>query len=141
MIAAIIVFGVSLSAIAILFLIKHVEERNAYVIAPSIRAAADRSALRFKALLSVAEAKLEQMPPTTARMLRRILVLTAQSFGSALHRFGQQSHKLADLVSHKHNFERRETRSEFLKSVSEHKNNLPTRGNGQIVHSEIDTNL
>jgi hypothetical protein len=34
----------------------------------------------------------------------------------------RQAHRLADLVSHKHGFVPRETRSEFLRKMSEHKN-------------------
>ena len=132
MIGAIITFGISLAAIIVLFILKHIEIKKSYIVAPTMRAAADRSALRCKALLRDLEMHVEQLPPRATKAFRSGLAVAAATFGSIAHRVGKESHRLADVVSHKHNFERSETRSEFLKQVTEHKN-------GNTIRPPLDT--
>ena len=55
-----------------------------------------------------------------AVLLSRFLVHEAALGIARAARYSErQAHRLADMVSHKRGFERRETRSEFLRKVSE----------------------
>ncbi len=122
MVFAATVFFISFLSIVSLFALKYWELRNERVIAPILRAKFDARALHLKDLLAAARVDLAKIPPLTLR-LTRILIHEAALGLAVLARITErQLHRLADLVSHKHRFEKRETRSEFLKKVSEHKN-------------------
>ena len=55
------------------------------------------------------------------------LHFAALEFAHLARQASRQAHRLADFVSHKRNFERKETRSEFLRKMTELKNgNAPT---------------
>ena len=132
---ATIMFGASCVCILGLFLFKKIEEQKARVLFPKAHAAADRAAAACTRFLEQSERQLVQVPPVAVRAMRSVLAISAVSFGQIAERIARQSHRLADLVSHKHNFERRETRSDFLKQVTEHKN-----GNG-AVQRKIETKV
>lgn len=125
MIVAVVIFFLSLLGIVGLFALKHWEERKQLVVAQDMRARADECALEFKTWLENSRGELKKLPPELLR-LSRIAVHEAALGAAASARFiERQAHRLADMVSHKHHFERREPRSEFLKQMTEHKN-----GNG-----------
>lgn len=133
MLYALVIFIVSLLAIAALFTLKYWELRTGRTLLPSLRVKADEQALRLKELLIAALLDLAKLPPNALR-LSRYLVHEAALGLAALARIGErQAHRLADTVSYKHRFERRETRSEFLKKVAEGKH-----GGDEVDASEVN---
>lgn len=133
LIAGTFFFG-SLLGIAAIFCVKYWEQRHNRVLAPGLRERLDVRALQTKELLAAARMDLAQLPPALVRLSRFLIHEAALGFALLARIVEKQSYRLADLVSHKHRFEKRETRSEFLKKVSEHKNGngLDTTGdNGQ----------
>lgn len=126
-----IVFFVSLVLIIALFALNMREEKTGRYFAPEWRAAADKEALYVRDLLMAADLDLKKVPPLVSYYSHEALRVAALSFARAARRASRDAHRLADFVSHKHNFERKETRSEFLRKMSELKN-----GNRE---DEIDT--
>lgn len=121
MFVAATLFFVSIVGIAGVFGIKHWEQSAQRVLAPSFRGKLDVRALQVKELLAAARLDLAKLPPAAVR-LGRFLIHEAALGLAVLARIAEkQLHRLADLVSHKHRFEKRSTRSEFLKKVAEHK--------------------
>jgi hypothetical protein len=116
--AAIIVFGTTLVLIVFLFALKRYEIVHAHMYGATWRARADEFALRIKRRIATVERYLERTPDFIVAVLRWSLHVLALMIARAARNSERQAHRLADLVSHKHNFERRETRSEFLKKVS-----------------------
>lgn len=116
---AIIVFALSLLGIIILFALKAWEERHATIVAPSARQRADQRALELKAQLMQARRQASHIWPFIILFCRYLIHEGALSFARAAHLAGAQANRLADLVSHKHRFERQAPRSEFLKQVAE----------------------
>lgn len=134
MIWAITIFALSALGIIVLFSLKAWEMRTSRVIAPSVREKADASAHVAKRLIARAEVQLKKLPPELVYLSRTILHDVALGAAKLARFIERQLHRLADRISHKHNFERKETNSTFLKSVSEYKNGsgLDTSGeNGQ----------
>jgi hypothetical protein len=115
-----IVFFGSLIGIATLFAIKILEiTRHRVVVAPRRRLRFDLLASRIKerVLHSGEEiAKLWPVALLVARYLTHRAALRVAQFARCIER---NAHKMADVVSHKHHFERVEPRSEYLKRVSE----------------------
>ena len=134
-IAASFFFG-SCIGIAGLFGLKYWEAKHR-TLAPGLRERLDVEALRLKDLLGAARIDLAKLLPHAVR-LTRILLHEAALGLAVVARFAErQAHRLADLVSYKHRFEKRATRSEFLKKVSEHKNG---NGNGLDTLSDSGQN-
>ena len=130
------VFVFSLIGTATLFALKYWEGKRGNVFVPTVRQKADVQAEKFKELVIAAWFDLGKVPSEAFRTARIIVHEAALGF-AALARFSErQAHRLADLVSHKRGFERRETRSEFLRKVSEHKNS-----NGSGLPEKLDTTL
>jgi hypothetical protein len=128
MIFAVAVFFLSLLGIAGLFGLKYLEEKRQRVVAQELRLRADGRALEFKVWLENSRGELQKLPPALLRF-SHIAIHDAALGAAASARFiERQAHHLADMVSHKHHFERREPRSEFLKRMTEHKN-----GNGSAL--------
>lgn len=122
---AIALFGISLVLIVALFALRWWELKQQRVLAPALRDRADERARELKDALLHSNRILSRIPPLAAILSRYVVHEMALAL-AALARFSErQAHALADMVSHKHRFERRETQSEFLKQVSGHKN-----GNG-----------
>jgi hypothetical protein len=117
-----IVFFFSLVAICALFALKNWEEKRGRVLAPRVRAVLDARAVRLGELLEAGQKDLENLPSALAHVSRLALHLGAVGFGHIAHWIGERSHRLADMVSYKHRFERRALRSEFLKKVTETRN-------------------
>ena len=120
MILAIVIFFISLTGIVVLFALKYWETRRGSVFLPSVRQSADQRAVELKGIIAQSGVYLGKLPPFSLH-LARILIHTGALGAAGFARFLEnRSHKLADFVSHKHRFEAHETRSEFLKKVSEH---------------------
>ncbi|MHB1086967.1 MAG: hypothetical protein ACYCZ0_04450 [Minisyncoccota bacterium] len=119
MIAAASVFFASLTGLSLLFGLKAIESKRGNVFLPRVRSAADDAALSLKSLLTDLRIMLSKLPPACVYLSR--IALHKLALGSAqLARLAEaQSHKVADLVSHKRGFEKREPRSDFLKQVGE----------------------
>jgi len=122
MLAAGIIFGISLLGIIALFAVKQWELSHERVLIPSLRRRADIRALQVKDLAYAARKDLAKLPPQIILITRVIIHEAALGFAALARLLERQAHRLADTVSHKRGFERRETRSEFLKKVAEHKN-------------------
>jgi hypothetical protein len=125
MVFAPVAFFISLLGIVGLFAIKHFEAKRQTVIYPELRKKVDNQALRLKSFILMKRVEASQFPSAFLHFMHR--AVHAGALGAArFARFVEtQSHRLADFVSHKHHFKKRETRSEFLKKVREH-----TRNNG-----------
>jgi len=126
MMLAFIVFIIALLAIAALFALKAWEEKRGRVLVPELRASLDERAVHLKDLLEAGQRDIEKLPSALLHLSRVALHLAAVGFGHLAHWLGERSHRLADMVSYKHHFERRELRSEFLKKVSERKSGNDT---------------
>ena len=125
MMLAFVVFFFSLFAIAFLFALKSWEIRSERVVFAAWREKADVRALQLKELLDAARLDLSKLPPEAVRLSRIGIHQLALGFAAFARAAEGYAHQVADLVSYKHHFEKRDTRSEFLKKVAEHKS-----GNG-----------
>lgn len=123
--AALIVFFASLVGITFLFSLKKIEMNRPVRFADRMRTRADDGARVVKHWLEVSEWYLENAPFFLGALTRYGVHIGALSFARLARSSERYAHELADLVSHKHRFERRETKSRFLKEVGEYKN-----GNG-----------
>ncbi len=118
--AAVFFFG-SLIGIAALFGIKYWEVRHDRAMVPArVRTQADVAALRVKALLDLARAEAQRVPPAMVYITRLLVHEIALGTAMLARTLERQAHRLADFVSHKHRFERRESRSEFLRQMNDH---------------------
>jgi len=122
MMLAFVVFFFSLFAIAFLFALKSWEIRKERIVFAPWREKADVRALQLKELLDAARLDLSKLPPEAVRLSRIGIHQLALGFAAFARAAEGYAHQVADLVSYKHHFEKRDTRSEFLKKVAEHKN-------------------
>ena len=119
---AIAIFALSLIGISGLFFLKMWEMRTAHDIAPEIRERADHLALELKKLIARSHVEARKIPPEALILARTILHDAALGAAALARYLEKQSHRIADKVSHKASFERRETNNHFLKNVSEYRN-------------------
>jgi hypothetical protein len=119
-IVALVVFAMSLLLILVLFAVKRIEADRPRRFADGVRTRADAGALRVKAILETGESYLEELPFFLGAFARYLVHIGALSFARLARASAYQAHLLADFVSHKRGFERRETKSQFLKDVSEY---------------------
>src|SRR3990167_2351618 len=114
LIAAGIGFFVSLLAICFLFALKVREIETGRRFAPTFRAVADR----------------KKILPLLVHWGHRVAHLVALKFARIARAASLHSHAFADFVSQRRNFERSETRSEFLRRMSQRRKgeegNAPT---------------
>jgi hypothetical protein len=119
---AITVFALALLGIIALFALKAWEARSARYLAPGLRRLADDGADEVKRLIVHSQEGARRLPPALLYLTRTILHDAALG-AAALARFlERQSHRAADMVSHKRGFERKETSNEFLKNMTDFKN-------------------
>ena len=104
---------------------------------PSWRDALDSEALHIKGLLSAAELDLKKLPPLFVYWMHGVIHIAALEFARAARAASREAHRLADFVSHKRNFKRRVTRSEFLKKMGERKGGM-NGGNGSNGQEQIE---
>lgn len=124
MVGAISVFGASLVGIVLLLILKAWELRRERVLAPKFRMYLDTGALALKSKIERGEAFLAELPSYASLFVMKLLAMGSVHLARIARRMSESAYRLADFISHKHNFERRETRSEFLKTMIEHKNGL-----------------
>lgn len=126
--SAMIVLGVSILGISLLFYIKNWETKNARVFVPGVRVRADEGALQLKAFLIMCQLECRKLGPTSIRISRALLHDLALALAALSRASERQAHRLADIVSHKHAFQRRETKNDFLKHVSD----IPMRNSREV---------
>ena len=124
MVGVISVFGASIVGIVFLLTLKAWEMRRERVLAPRLRAVLDSGALVLKSYIEKGEAFLAELPSLASFVAMKALAGGSVHLARLARRMSESAYRLADFISHKHNFERRETRSEFLKTMIEHKNGL-----------------
>ncbi len=135
MVGAISVFGFSLFGIVFLLALKAWEMRRERVVAPGFRAQLDKGALVLKAQIEKGEEAIAELPSVLSFVAMKALALSSVYLAHLARRMSESAYRLADFISHKHNFERRETRSEFLKTMIEHKNGLSSSLSQPIVNA------
>jgi hypothetical protein len=121
MTVAIAAFTIALLLIIALFSLKSYEVRSNRVVMYEMRLRADEFAVDLKDWLLHMRDQLEQLPPMMAYLSRWLVHEAALGFAAAARLAESQAHRLAEVVSHKRSFERRETKSDFLKRVTEYK--------------------
>ncbi|OGG56131.1 hypothetical protein A3D71_02925 [Candidatus Kaiserbacteria bacterium RIFCSPHIGHO2_02_FULL_55_20] len=119
------IFLLSLFCIVALFAGKYWELRSERVLLPVWREKLDMRAQQLKELMDAARVDVAKLPPEALRVSRIAVHQLALGFAAFARTAEGYAHRLADVVSYKHRFEKRDTRSEFLKKVAEHKS-----GNG-----------
>ena len=124
-----VVFFVSLVGIILLFTLKQIEVGREQRFVEGLRMRADHGARRVKAWLETGEHYLERTPFFISALARYGIHVGALAFARLARTSAEQAHRLADMASHKRNFEHRETKSQFLKEVSEYKNGNGSSGN------------
>ena len=122
------VFFLALALLVSLFTLKIRERESGAMFAPELRAAADREALHLKELLAAARLDLKKVPPLLVHWGHRLVHFAALEFARAARAASREAHKLADFVSHRRTFQKRETRSEFLRKMSERRAAAPSSG-------------
>ncbi len=135
MVGAISIFGVSLFGIVFLLAMKAWEMRREHVVAPRLRARLDAGAIFIKSQIEKGEAFLAELPSLASFVAMKTLAGGSVQVARLARRMSESAYRLADFISHKHNFERRETQSEFLKTMIEHKNNLASGLSQPIVNA------
>lgn len=124
-VVALTVFFVSLAGVAALFGLKIWEARRGVVLAEAWRLRADLRARTLKRMMLDSRTWAEDLPPLMAHTARYAVHEGAIGFAALARALERGAYKIADLVSHKHRFEPRAPKSEFLQQVIDHKN-----GNG-----------
>lgn len=114
------IFLISLLGVVLLFSFKYQESKTGRVVFSTFRDQADVKAIELKIFLMWSRKELEKIPPFLVLVSRAIVHEIALYLASLAKRGEEQAYRLADIVSHKHHFERRAPRSEFLRQVSEH---------------------
>jgi hypothetical protein len=126
------IFFLSLVLIVSLFGFKLYEERRGILFAPAFRSAADRWALTLKGLVLALRTDASKIFPELVHLMRILIHEAALALSRLLRRLSAAAHALADLVSHKHAFERRAPRSAFLTKVAEHKRENGGEGESRL---------
>lgn len=117
----------SIVGLCALFTLKYVEVRRGAVFMPRMRMRGDRWARMMKAIIRFFAARIEQLPQDFVVFLRMLVHIGAIVFARGARAAERAAHQVADRVSYKYRYERGESQSAFLKSVSDHKNGLETR--------------
>ncbi|KKW24380.1 MAG: hypothetical protein UY70_C0016G0027 [Candidatus Kaiserbacteria bacterium GW2011_GWB1_52_6] len=119
-----------------LFYMKYLELRRERVRTSTFKEMADGYALNLKQLLARSRSEAAKSVPI-AVLIVRLAVREFALQSAALLQFGERkAHQLADMLSHKHHFERRETRSDFLRQVGEHPFRSAINTNGAMTSAE-----
>ncbi len=127
MVVAASFFFASLAGLALLFTLKAVEAKRGGIFFPRLRGFCDDFALALKSMILRTGILLARVPPMLVLLTRYALHELALGAAKLARLAETQSHKIADLVSHKRSFEKRSDRpqgprSNFLKQVGDVKN-------------------
>ena len=128
---SVIVFFLSLLSVVGLFAVKYLENKHERILHPSFRQKADKHAIKLKELAHMSRGELSKLPPRAIIIAKVAIHASALGIARFAREMESRAHQLADLVSHKHRFEKRETRSEFLKQVGEHPMSNGNGSNGR----------
>ncbi|NBV76784.1 hypothetical protein EBR66_01320 [bacterium] len=126
-------FFFSLVGIVSLFSLKRYEVARGLVLWAPYRAQADDYARALKHAAISLEQEMVTWPPKGNLICRYFIHRAALASARGFNAAEQWAHRLADRVSHRHGFERRETRSRFLKEVS---NGVGKRSAQELEKSE-----
>ena len=118
-------FFASLLLTCFLFALKVREIETGRRLAPRLREMADREALHLKDLLFAVQVDLKKLSPLLVHWGHVVLHFMAIEFARAARAAPPSAHSFADFVSQKRNFRIRQTRSEFLRKVSERRSATP----------------
>jgi len=132
-IVAISIFGVSLVGLTTLFAFKYWERERSIIYFALQRKKLDRYARVTKLIMRALNEYAQELPGHAVVLARQGVHLGAVSFAQFARSAEKRAHQIADLVSHKRGFERRETHSTFLKKVAEHKSTLNGNGDEQFT--------
>lgn len=116
-----ILFMVAALGTVALFGLKYWEESRGRVLAQALRQRGDERALALKRSLEEYRQESRKLGPKAVLVGRWLLHEGALGLAALARGVERQAHRLADMVSYKHTFQRRETRSHFLRQVSEYK--------------------
>lgn len=122
MIIALSFFAASFIGICILFTLVALEARRGRRYAGAVRTRLDSSAVRLKTALVHSRSEVARILPLLAVITRWCVHEAALGAASLARVVEREAHRIADLVSHKYRFERRESTNQFLHQVSESKN-------------------
>ncbi|MBP9669053.1 MAG: hypothetical protein KBE09_02070 [Candidatus Pacebacteria bacterium] len=125
------VFSVTLLGITGLFGLRMWEVKRGARLLETTRAHADDLARYLKYLLQRFGAQMRRFPSLMLLITRYFIHLGAKAFARFARKMEEGAHQIADRMSHKHRFQRRESQNQFLKDVAEHKNGL----GGKVVDS------
>ncbi len=114
-----VVFFIACALIIALFYLNIREYQRGYHLIHEWRLVADREALQLKELIRAADLDLKKVPSLLVYVFHVSIHFAALEFAHLARHASRQAHALADFVSHKRNFERKETRSEFLRKMTE----------------------
>ncbi len=118
------IFGVALFGLVVLFSLKYVESTSGRVLMPRARQTLNFRALGIRRGVLVVIHTIEHLPAFMVALGYATLHLLAIVVALSARMAERQAHRVADFVSHKRKFQRRETQSVFLKEVTSHKDAL-----------------
>lgn len=112
-------FVLSLGGIVLLFALKQWESSRVPLI-PGVRLKADEKALELKARMLQLRTEADKLGPLAVHVAHVVVREAALGLAAFARYSERQLHRLADFVSHKRGFQRRESHNEFLKRITDH---------------------
>ena len=101
-----IVFFFSLLGVDGLFAVKYWENKHERVLRPGLRQRGDARAIQLKELIHMSRGELSKLPPRAIIIAKTAIHISALGMARFAREMEAQAHRLADLVSHKHRFEK-----------------------------------
>lgn len=120
----VVCFASALVALVLLFVVAYAEERRGALFLSRAQGALDLWALGVERRLAHAGRVLDHWPTYVAQVGYYSVHVTAVLVALLARAAEKRAHRVADFVSLKRSFIRRETKSDFLKAVQEHKDTL-----------------
>lgn len=112
----------ALTTIVALFTLRLVEERRGARFVPEFRVRVDSFALVLKMRIIALAKEMHRLPGIGLLILRYFVHIAAKAAARFARKMESGAHELADRMTHKHRFRRRESTNAFLREVAEHKN-------------------
>ena len=129
---SLVAFVISLIGIKALFIVKAIEVRRNTQLLPLWRACADSYALSLKQQVRDWNDALHLISPFVVHIMHFVMHEIALGVAAIARITERSAHSLAERISHKHTFKNKQTpitRSEFLRKVTEHKNENNSQNN------------
>lgn len=117
-------FVFALVGIVLLFSLKYVESTSGKTLLPRARQTLNFRALGIRRAILLVVHTIEHFPAFMVAFSYATLHFLAVLVALGARTAEYQAHRVADFVSHKRKFQRRETQSTFLKEVTSHKETL-----------------